>query len=150
MRRREFITLSCGAAVFPFAASAQPKSILRLGVLLYSNPQSDPQMAAIRHRLSELGYVEGRNIAFEYRYAEGRLERLPVLAAQLVVLQPNVILAIGGDVAPIAKKFDETIPLVFVSSADPEQVGLRRKSAPAWRQCDGCYSVARCTRVQTS
>jgi len=67
---------------------------------------------------------EGRNIVFEYRYAEGRLERLPVLAAQLVVLQPNVILAIGGDVAPIAKKFDETIPLVFVSSADPEQVGL--------------------------
>jgi putative ABC transport system substrate-binding protein len=124
MRRREFITLACGAAVFPFAASAQPKSILRLGVLLYSNPQSDPQMAAIHHRLSELGYVEGRNIAFEYRYAEGRLERLPVLAAQLVVLQPNVILAIGGDVAPIAKKFDETIPLVFVSSADPEQVGL--------------------------
>jgi putative tryptophan/tyrosine transport system substrate-binding protein len=124
MRRREFITLACGAAMFPFAASAQPKSILRLGVLLYSNPQSDPQMAAIRHRLSELGYVEGRNIAFEYRYAEGRLERLPVLAAQLVVLQPNVILAIGGDVAPIAKKFDETIPLVFVSSADPEQVGL--------------------------
>ena len=124
MRRREFITLACGAAMFPFAASAQPKSILRLGVLLYSNPQSDPQMAAIGHRLSELGYVEGRNIAFEYRYAEGRLERLPVLAAQLVVLQPNVILAIGGDVAPIAKKFDETIPLVFVSSADPEQVGL--------------------------
>ena len=124
MRWREFITLACGAAVFPFAASAQPKSILRLGVLLYSNPQSDPQMAAIHHRLSELGYVEGRNIAFEYRYAEGRLERLPVLAAQLVVLQPNVILAIGGDVAPIAKKFDETIPLVFVSSADPEQVGL--------------------------
>jgi len=57
MRRREFITLACGAAVFPFAASAQPKSILRLGVLLYSNPQSDPQMAAIHHRLSELGYV---------------------------------------------------------------------------------------------
>src|SRR5215831_18194682 len=124
MRRREFLAVACGAAVYPFTASAQPKRILRLGVLLYSNPQSDPQMAAIHHGLSELGYVEGRNIAFEYRYAEGRLERLPVLAAQLVVLQPNVILAIGGDVAPIAKKFDETIPLVFVSSADPEQLGL--------------------------
>src|SRR6476646_8987671 len=141
MRRREFLAVACGAAVYPFTASAQPKSILRLGVLLYSNPQSDPQMAAIHHGLNELGYVEGRNIAFEYRYAEGRLERLPVLAAQLVVLQPNVILAIGGDVAPIAKKFDETIPLVFVSSADPEQSWTRRKSAPAWRQCDGCYSV---------
>src|SRR5262245_5459812 len=124
MRRREFLAVACGAAVYPFTASAQPKRILRLGVLLYRHPQSDRQMAALHHRLSELGYVEGRNIAFEYRYAEGRLERLPVLAAQLVVLQPNVILAIGGDVAPIAKKFDETIPLVFVSSADPEQVGL--------------------------
>ena len=122
MRRREFITLAGGAAMWPIGASTQPKSILRLGVLLYSNP--DPQMAAVHRGLSELGYVEGRNIAFEYRYAEGRLERLPVLAAELVILGPNVILAIGGDVAPIAKKFDETIPLVFVSSADPEQAGL--------------------------
>jgi putative ABC transport system substrate-binding protein len=124
MRRREFITLAGIAAAWPLVASGQPKGIARLGVLLYSDPQSDPQMDAVRRRLSELGYVEGRNIAYEYRYAEGRLDRLPVLAAQLVTLQPNVILAIGGDVAPIAKKFDETIPLVFVSSADPQQVGL--------------------------
>ncbi len=124
MRRREFITLAGGAAVWPFATLAQPKSIPRLGVLLYSNPQSDPQMAAIRRGLSDLGYVEGRNIVIEYRYAEGRLDRLPILAGQLVGLQPNVILAIGGDVAPTAKKVDEKIPLVFVSSADPEQLGL--------------------------
>jgi len=124
MRRREFITLAGGAAVWPFATLAQPKSIPRLGVLLYSNPQSDPQMAAIRRGLSDLGYVEGRSIVIEYRYAEGRLERLPILAGQLVGLQPNVILAVGGDVAPIAKKVDEKIPLVFVSSADPEQLGL--------------------------
>jgi putative ABC transport system substrate-binding protein len=96
----------------------------RLGVLLYSDPKSDPQMVSIRRGLSDLGYVEGRNIAIEYRYAEGRADRLPILAAELVVLQPNVMLAIGGDVAPIAKKFNETIPLVFVSSADPEQLGL--------------------------
>ena len=124
MRRREFITLAGGAAVWPFATLAQLKSIPRLGVLLYSNPQSDPQMAAIRRGLSDLGYVEGRNIVIEYRYAEGRLDRLPILAGQLVGLQPNVILAIGGDVAPTAKKVDEKIPLVFVSSADPEQLGL--------------------------
>ena len=124
MRRREFITLAGGAAVWPFATLAQPKSIPRLGVLLYSNPQSDPQMAAIRRGLSDLDYVEGRNIVIEYRYAEGRLERLPILAGQLVGLQPNVILAIGGDVAPTAKKVDEKLPLVFVSSADPEQLGL--------------------------
>jgi len=110
--------------VWPFAAQAQPKPIAKLGILLYSNPQSDPQMASIRLGLSELGYVEGRNIAIEYRYAQGQVDRLPSLAAELVQLRPNVILAIGGDVAPIAKRFNQTIPLVFVSSADPEQLGL--------------------------
>ena len=81
-------------------------------------------MAAVLRGLSDLGYVEGRNILIEYRYAEGRLDRIPILAGQLVGLQPNVILAIGGDVSPTAKKVDEKIPLVFISSADPEQLGL--------------------------
>ena len=124
MRRREFIAFAGAAAALPFVASAQPKSIPRLGVLLYSNPQSDPQMAAVLRGLSDLGYVEGRNILIEYRYAEGRLDRIPILAGQLVGLQPNVILAIGGDVSPTAKKVVEKIPLVFISSADPEQLGL--------------------------
>ena len=124
MRRREFIALLGGAAACPSLTLAQSKGPWRLGALIYGNPQSDPQMAAIGRRLSELGYVEGRNIAIEYRYAEGRLDRLPNLAAELVALQPNVILAVGGDVAPIAKKVDQKIPLVFVSSADPEQLGL--------------------------
>jgi len=124
MRRCQFIRLVGVAAVWPFAAQAQPKPIAKLGILLYSNPQSDPQMASIRLGLSELGYVEGRNIAIEYRYAQGQVDRLPSLAAELVQLRPNVILAIGGDVAPIAKRFNQTIPLVFVSSADPEQLGL--------------------------
>ena len=124
MKRREFITFAGAAAALPFVASAQTKSIPRLGVLLYSNPQSDPQMAAIRRGLSDLGYVEGRNILIEYRYAEGRLDQIPILAGQLVGLQPDVILAIGGDVSPTARKVDERIPLVFVSSADPEQLGL--------------------------
>ena len=124
MKRREFIALVGSAAAWSSLALAQSKDPWRLGALLYSDPQSDPQMAAIGRRLSELGYVEGRNIAIEYRYAEGRLDRLPNLAAELVALQPNVILAVGGDVAPIAKKVDQKIPLVFVSSADPEQLGL--------------------------
>src|SRR4249920_3661060 len=123
MRRREFIAFAGAAAALPFVASAQPKSIPRLGVLLYSNPQSDPQMAAVLRGLSELGYVEGRNILIEYRYAEGRLDRIPILAGQLVGLQPNVILAIGGDVSPTARKVDEKITLVFISSVDPEQLG---------------------------
>ena len=81
-------------------------------------------MPSIRRGLSDLGYVEGRNFAIESRYAEGRVDRLPILAAELVVLQPDVMLAIGGDVAQIAKKFNKTIPLVFLSSADPQQLGL--------------------------
>src|SRR5690349_6373159 len=124
MRRREFISVAGAATILPFAALAQPKSITRLGVLLYSNPQSDPQMAAIRRALGDLGYVEGRNIIIEYRYADGQLDRLPVLGGQVVGLHPNVILSIGGDVSPVAKKVDDRIPLVFVSSADPEQLGL--------------------------
>src|SRR6478736_5702901 len=129
MKRREFIALVGSTAAWSSLALAQSKSPWRLGALLYSDPQSDPQMAAIGRRLSELGYVEGRNIAIEYRYAEGRLDRLPNLAAELVALQPNVILAVGGDVAPIAKKVDQKIPLVFVSSADPEQLALSRACA---------------------
>ena len=124
MRRREFISFLGGVIAWPSVALAQSKGTWRLGALLYSDPQSDPQMAAIRSGLSRLGYAEGRNIAIEYRYAQGRLDRLPNLAAELVLLKPNVILAIGGDVAPIAKKADDKIPLVFVSSADPEQLGL--------------------------
>jgi putative tryptophan/tyrosine transport system substrate-binding protein len=122
MRRRDFITFAGVTVAMPFVASAQPKNVPRLGVLLYS--QSDPLIAAILRGLRELGYVDGRNIVIEYRYAEGQLDRLPILAGQLVGLQPNVILAIGGDVSPIAKKVVEKIPLVFVSSADPEQLGL--------------------------
>jgi ABC-type uncharacterized transport system substrate-binding protein len=125
MRRRDFIKVIAGsAACWPLAARAQSKPMARLGVLLYSNPQSDPQMPSIRQGLSDLGYLEGRNITIESRYAEGRVDRLPILAAELVVLQPDVMLAIGGDVAQIARKFNETIPLIFLSSADPQQLGL--------------------------
>lgn len=124
MKRRQFIALLSGAVGWPSLALAQAKGQWRLGALLYSDPQSDPQMEAIRRRLSELGYSEGRNFSIEYRYAEGRLDRLSTLAPELVALQPDVILAVGGDVAPIAKRFDQKIPLVFVSSADPEQLGL--------------------------
>jgi len=125
MRRRDFIKVIAGSAgCWPLATRAQSKPMARLGVLLYSDPHSDPQMPSIRRGLSDLGYIEGRNITIESRYAEGRVDRLPILAAELVVLQPDVMLAIGGDVARIAKKFNETIPLIFLSSADPQQLGL--------------------------
>jgi putative ABC transport system substrate-binding protein len=125
MRRREFITLFGSAAIWPFAARAQQSArIPRLGVLLYSTPQEDPQTKAFQQGLRDLGYIDGQNISIEYRYAEGNAERLPDLAADLVRLKPDVLFPIGGDVAPFVSKATQTIPIVFVMSADPLQLGL--------------------------
>ena len=126
MKRREFIRLLGGAAAtWPLAARAQqPAKVPRLGVLLYSTPQADPQMEQVRGGLRELGYVGGQNLAVSYYFAEGKTERLADLAAALVREMPNLLLALGGDVAPYAVKATSTIPIVFVSSADPVQLGL--------------------------
>jgi putative ABC transport system substrate-binding protein len=126
MRRREFLSLLAGAAVsWPLAARAQQAARLpRLGVLLLSTPQADPQMETARRALRDLGYVEGHNLAIEYRYAEGRPERLPDLAADLVRLKPDVLFVLGGDVTPAAVKATQTIPIVFTSSADPVRLGF--------------------------
>src|SRR5215475_3416067 len=125
LARRDFITFLGGAVAWPLAARAQqPTKIRRLGVLLYSTPQAESQMERVRSGLRELGYIEGRNLVISYSYAEGRPERLPDLAAALVGEHPDLLLALGGDVAPHAAKATSTIPIVFVSSADPVQLGL--------------------------
>ena len=127
MRRRDVIGLLGGAVgSWPVGVKAQqpPPKMRRLGVLLFSTPQTDPQLEAIRRRLRELGYVEGQNLAIEYRYAEGKPERLPGLATDLVRTSPDVLLSVGGDVTPAAVKATQTIPLVFISSADPVQLGF--------------------------
>jgi putative tryptophan/tyrosine transport system substrate-binding protein len=125
VKRREFITLLGGAVAWPLAARAQqPSKIARLGILLFSTPQADPQMAAVQRALRDLGYIEGHNLVIEYRYAEGRPDRLPELAADLVRVKPDVIFALGGDVAIAAVKATRTIPIVFASSADPVQLGF--------------------------
>src|SRR4029077_8499597 len=105
-KRRECIVLLGGAAVsWPFSAHGQQRpKVPRLGVLLFSTPQADPQMAAVHSSLRELGYVEGQNIILVYRYAEGKYERLADLAANLVSEKPDLLLALGGDVAPYAAK----------------------------------------------
>jgi putative ABC transport system substrate-binding protein len=96
----------------------------RLGVLLYSTPQDDPQARALQDGLRDLGYIDGQNVSIEYRFAEGKVERLPDLAADLVRLKPDLLFPIGGDVAPFVSKATRTIPIVFVISADPLQLGL--------------------------
>src|SRR4030095_11171297 len=115
------LTLSLLAA--PLAAEAQQAKSARLGVLLFGTPDTDA-FPAIRRGLVALGYIEGRNILFEHRYAEGRLERLPDLASDLVRSKPDLIIAAGGDVAPFAKRATGTIPIVMITSADPIQGGL--------------------------
>src|SRR5882724_7074528 len=127
MRRRQFIALLGGAAasLLPRPLRAQRSTKLpRLGIVLYSSPRGDPNNEALRLGLSELGYVDGQNIAVEYRFAEGRLERLPELAADLVRLNPDMIFALGGDVAPHVRDATKTIPIAFVVSTDPVQSGL--------------------------
>lgn len=126
MRRREFIALLGGAAVaWPSPLGAQQATRRpRLGVLLYSNPETDPNMESFRRGLRDLDYVDGQNIAIEYRYAEGKPERLPQLAAELVALKPDLVFGLGGDVAPFLSKATQTIPIIYAMSADPVQLGL--------------------------
>ena len=116
------VCLALAHLAAPLVAEAQAK-IPRLGVLLFGTPDTDA-FPAIRRGLSALGYVEGRNIVFEHRYAEGRLERLPDLANDLARSKPDLIIAAGGDVAPFAKRATEAIPIVMITSADPVQSGL--------------------------
>jgi putative tryptophan/tyrosine transport system substrate-binding protein len=139
LRRRQFLTLIGGAAVaWPLAAQAQQVlRIPRLGVLLFSTPTADPQMETARRALRDLGYVEGRNLALEYRYAEGRPERLPDLAADLVRTHPDLVFALGGDVTPAAVKATQTIPIVFTSSADPVRLGFVASLARPGRNATG-------------
>ena len=132
MRRRDFIGLAGGAAaaiVAPRTAWTQPAKMPRVGVLLYSNPQADPNAKSFRRGMRELGYVDGRNIAIEYHFAEGKPERLPGLAAELVRGKPDVVFSLGGDVTLIAAAATRTIPMVFTSSADPVGLGFVKSLA---------------------
>jgi putative ABC transport system substrate-binding protein len=125
MRRRTFIAALGVAASWPVAARSQLYGrIPRLGVLLYSTPKDDPQSRALQQGLRDHGYVEGQTISIDYRFAEGVTARLPDLASDLVRMKPDGLFVIGGDVAPFLSKATQTIPIVFVMSADPVQLGL--------------------------
>jgi ABC-type uncharacterized transport system substrate-binding protein len=124
-RRQILFILMGAAAARPHGLRAQPgKRIQRIGVLLFGTPDTDPNLGAFLRGLRELGYVEGQNIQIEYRYAEGRPDRLRGLAGELVARKPDLIFALGGDVAPSARVATTTIPIVVAVSNDPVQAGL--------------------------
>jgi ABC-type uncharacterized transport system substrate-binding protein len=126
LKRREFITLLSGAAVAcPLYARAQRGAMPVVGVLNMQTPQSEAtQLTAIRQGLEESGFVEGQNVTFDLRFAEGRNDRLPILAAELVRRQVNLIVANTTPPAIAAKAATTTIPIVFAFGADPVELGL--------------------------
>jgi putative tryptophan/tyrosine transport system substrate-binding protein len=125
MRRREFITLLGGAAAWPLAARAQQPAMPVVGYLsaLSEAPAAAP-LAAFRRGLNETGFAEGRNVAIEFRWAEGQYQRLPAMAAELVGRRVSLILAQSPPAAIAAKTATTTTPIVFVVGFDPVGVGL--------------------------
>jgi putative tryptophan/tyrosine transport system substrate-binding protein len=126
----------------PFAQAQQPARIPRIGIL---NPTSSsfflPRVEAFRQRLRELGYVEGKNILIEYRYAEGKFERLTDLAAELVQLKVDVIVTAGPGVLA-AKKASTTIPIVFGAASDPVGAGIVSSLARPGGNITGLSNIA--------
>jgi len=126
MRRRRFLTLLGGAAIWPRAARAQQPAMPLIGFFdIRSAAENAPNLTEFHQGLAEAGYADGRNIAIEYRWAEGHFERLPTLAGELVHRQPAVIVATGAlGTALAAKAITSTIPIVFMNGSDPVKYGL--------------------------
>ena len=158
MKRRAFLSaLSGGLLAAPLAGEGQQAASLpRIGFLApasLSDPRVPPYIRAFQEGLRELGYVEGRNIAIEFRWAEGQYERLPGLAAELVRLNVNIIVAAGPNAIQAAKQATATIPIVMAAVGDPVGTGFVASLAareetspgspiccPTWSESSWSYS----------
>jgi putative tryptophan/tyrosine transport system substrate-binding protein len=134
--RRQFIALLAGAAAWPLAARAQQSRMARIGALYIGLADAESFKKELREGLRELGYLEGQNIAFEFRSAEGKLDRLPELAAELVRLKVDVIVALYVPCALAAKQATSEIPIVIVA-ADPVETGIVAALAHPGRNITG-------------
>jgi putative ABC transport system substrate-binding protein len=128
IRRREFLTLVGGAATWPLAARAQQAGVMgHVGVLMSvveGDPGSLAEVAALRQGLTELGWVEGRNLHIEFRWPGGDIERAQALAMELVRLKPDVLLARSTTTTAALKRESGSIPIVFVNVTEPEEQGF--------------------------
>src|SRR3954453_23312376 len=124
MRRRDLIRLITGmAAAWPLAARAQERKVARIGALYIGIADEESFKKELREGMREQGYIEGRDIVFEFRSAEGKLDRLPELAAELVRLKVDVIVALYVPCALAAKQATREIPIVIIA-ADPVETGI--------------------------
>jgi len=127
MRRRQFITLACGAAVWPLAALAQPDRLRRIGVLMNTaedDPQSKARASAFVRGLQERGWTLGGNVQIEYRWGAGSAKLYYQYASELAATAPDVVLASGGTAVGALQQITRTIPIVFVGTTDPVNRGL--------------------------
>ena len=125
MRRRDVILGGSASVLWTgFGHTQQLAKAPRLGVLRYGLPKDDAGLGPFLAGLRALGYLEGKNINIDYRYAEGNADRLPLLAREIAASKPDVIMAFGGDVAPFVRDATQAIPIVFSVSADPVQLRL--------------------------
>jgi putative ABC transport system substrate-binding protein len=126
MKRRDFIAGLAGAAAWPLAARAQQAAMPVIGFLDPTSPETyADRLRAFRHGLKDTGHVEGENVTIEYRWAENQLDRLPVLAAELVRQQVSAIITPGGAASAFAARAaTTTIPIIFLVGEDPARLGL--------------------------
>jgi putative ABC transport system substrate-binding protein len=142
IRRREFISLLGGSAVWPLAVRAQQAAMPAIGWLATGWPDTAQNLAAFHRGLNEAGFVEGRNVSIEYRWEEGQYDRLPELAADLVRRSVTVIFASGGPrPTRAAKSATSTIPIVFNAATDPVTTGLVASLNRPGGNVTGAYSL---------